>query len=94
MSIKLLDIVECRLSSSNCLLVPCQGKNPDGSPHCCGMIRIPFTPTLESAPLTPNAQRYWDRISGETLADITLSPSIDAGQCGHFHIVDGEIRPC
>ena len=86
---RLLDIPETRLSA-NCLIVPCQGRNPDGSPHCCGMIRIPFKPTIGgSQPV--QAERYWTRESGEMLNDITLSPSIDAGDCGHFHIQNGSI---
>lgn len=90
MGIKLLDVIEARMSTNSVLVVPCQGKKPDGSPHCCGCIRIPFTPPIPGHELQP-AERHWTRNSGESLADIDLSPSIDAGECGHFHIRDGEI---
>lgn len=85
---RLINILECRLSANNCLIVPCQGEH-----KCCGVIRIPFTPTIDGTQ-EAKADRYWKRESGETLDDITLSPSIDAGECGHFYIRNGGIETC
>ncbi len=76
------------------LIVPCMGKiNEDGSEHCCGKIRIPFKPPLPGfKPVKPNADnKYWTRERGQSLDDLTLSQSIDAGDCGHFMITDGKI---
>lgn len=87
---RLSDIPDVRLTDQ-ALIVPCQGKKADGSAHCCGMIRVPFEPTLNGAGKAPQAQRYWQRVSGETLDDITLLPSIDADACGHFHITNGAV---
>jgi len=74
----------------NVLLMPCQG---DEGKHCCGMLRIPFTPGIDSAsggePLKNGM--LWTRTGGTTLNDLTLSPSIDAAECGHFHIIDGKV---
>lgn len=77
----------------NCLLVPCMGKTEKGEQHCCGMVRIPFQPTINNAPLAdPNQDGlWWERIGGETLDDIGFKDSINAGACGHFNISAGEI---
>lgn len=77
----------------NCLLVPCMGKNKESGQHCCGTIRIPFQPTINNAPLAaPNQEGYyWTRTRGETLDDIEFKDSINAGNCGHFNIGNGEI---
>ncbi len=74
------------------VIMQCQGKH-----QCAGYIRIPFRPTINGAPDSPPAKNslgqpiWWNRTKGSTLTDITLEPSIDAGECGHFHITDGKI---
>jgi len=77
------------IRNGNTLLVDCQ--IPD---HCCGMIRVPFRPTIGDAPLAPpiGTQEYWNRVSGETVEDISLTPSVDAGSCGHFNVENGQIK--
>lgn len=77
------------IRGGNVLLVACQGEA-----HCCGYIRVPFSPTLGGAPEPEPSQPIgvvWQRVAGETLNDMTLSPSIDAGECGHFYITNGQI---
>ena len=79
----------------NVLLVFCQGVPRNGEPHCCGMIRVPFEPTIAGTPLArPNEsqQKYWHRESGTTVDDLTLTPSVDAGDCGHFSVEGGWIK--
>lgn len=77
----------------NVLLIPCQGNG-----HCGGLIRVPFTPTLDGAPEPKPAttrdggECVWTRVSGTTAEDITLSPSVDADECGHFHVVNGKVQ--
>ena len=91
---KLLDVGVAEIRNGNTLIISCQGKKPDGSEHCGGWIRVPFQPTIGDAslaPPNPTSPGYWTRESGETIDDITLSPSIDAQECGHFHIRHGEV---
>jgi hypothetical protein len=78
-----------KIKNGNVLLIECQGNN-----HCHGYIRVPFSPTIGGAPEPEPAQpngEIWKREAGETIEDITLSPSINAGECGHFHVVKGKI---
>lgn len=82
------------IRDGNVLLVCCMGKR-NGEQHCCGMIRIPFSPSIAGKPLARFSEMenklYWTRVSGETVDDLTLAPSIDAGECGHFTITNGDI---
>ena len=77
----------------NCLIISCQGTDNQGNrPHCCGMIRIPFRPTLNGVPeANSEGNKYWKRSEGETVDDITFAQSINAGGCGHFNITKGEL---
>jgi hypothetical protein len=77
----------------NMLMIPCQGKKADGSQHCIGRIRVPFSPAIGGASLAqpPGKDGYWIRVSGENIDNLTLSPSIDAGDCGHFKVVGGKV---
>lgn len=69
------------------LLVDCLGVN-NGQQHCCGKIRIPFDPPLTG--FSPwSGGHAWKRTGGDTVDTITLEPSIDAGDCGHFLVRDG-----
>ena len=80
----------------NVLLLSCQGRKEDGSEHCCGMIRVPFEPPLPGCQLAElcNSPGYWKRTSGETVDDLMLRQSVDAGDCGHFNVTNGEIIRC
>lgn len=71
----------------NLLLLPCMGGGEHQ--HCGGWIRVPFANPIcgERAP----AERYWER-EGETLDTLTLTPSVNAGDCGHFTITSGEVK--
>lgn len=84
------------IRNGNMVIISCQGLK-DGQEHCGGMIRVPFTPPLagcEPFKITDaDHPGYWNRVSGETLDDLTLQPSIDAGECGHFHVTNGMITP-
>lgn len=89
---RLREFAEIRMG--NMLLVACQGITKEGEPHCCGTIRIPFDPPLPGcsrAKLDPDHPGYWKRTEGSTVDDITLTPSLDAGECGHFNVTKGEI---
>ena len=91
----LRDCAEIR--NGNMLIIYCQGMKPDGSQHCDGRIRVPFLPPLSGclpyAITDKDHPGHWHRVSGETLDDLTLIPSIDAGECGHFHITKGQVTP-
>lgn len=81
------------IRAGNLLLVDCCGI-VKGEQHCGGKIRIPFKPPLPGCKPYKNGKYdavVWDRLAGATVDDITLSPSIDAGSCGHFVIEEGEI---
>lgn len=79
------------IRNGNVLIVDCCGVK-DGEQHCCGRIRIPFEPVLGQSPAKPTETgKIWRRISGATVDDLTLDPSIDAGECGHFHVQNGRI---
>lgn len=85
-----LSEIGASIGSGKVLIVPCQGDH-----KCAGCIRIPFAPTIGGVDLMTRDGElvtYWRRVSGETLEDITLEPSIDADDCGHFFIVEGEVR--
>lgn len=96
---KLTADLRIELRHGNRLLVPCQGKQTDGSAHCHGLIQIPFAPGINGVvagtPLYAHTAHevIWDRVGGTSLDDLTLTPSIDAGDCGHFHVTSGEIVP-
>jgi len=88
---KLKDAEYAEIQNGNTLVVSCQGD------HCSGRIRIPFSPTLDGSPeprpaTTKEGQEFiWTRSGGTTIDDITLSPSINAFECGHFNVINGEI---
>ena len=67
------------------------GKDTDGEQHCCGMIRIPFSPPLPGFAVVSDAVRYWQRTSGDTVDDLTLEQSVNADKCGHFNITNGNV---
>ena len=77
------------IRDGNHLLISCQGDH-----ECGGWLCIPFSPVIGDAapaePLRPGGV-IWTRVSGETIEDITLSPSINAYECGHFHIQNGAV---
>lgn len=80
------------IRAGHLLLVDCV-RVKDGEQHCCGKIRIPFDPPLSgSEPYTRG--RTWRRVSGESIDTLTLEPSIDAGECGHFFVSGGHIITC
>lgn len=81
-----------KIVGGNCLMVPCQGNPADGH-ECPGTLRVPFVPPLPGfLPLT--AKLHWKRESGESLADLTLTPSVQMEECGHFYVTNGEIVRC
>lgn len=92
MSRKLRDAEHAEIRKGNTLLISCQGN------HCGGWIRVPFSPTLDGAPepkpatTREGARIVWTRVSGSTIDDITLSPSVNAFECGHFNVTNGEIQ--
>lgn len=68
-------------------------------PHCvhAGVtlperIHVFFANPLDDGAPTPH-EHYWQR-AGDTFATLTLAPSIDRSEDGHWHgfIVKGEIR--
>lgn len=77
------------IRNGNLLLVECVAVL-NGDQHCGGKIRVPFTPAINGFREFA-ADRKWNRLSGSTLDDITLEPSVDAGACGHFLVRSGEI---
>lgn len=80
------------IRAGNVLLIDCPAI-VGGQQHCCGKIRIPFHPPLVGfSPI--GDEKRWLRDSGESIDTITLSPSIDAGNCGHFLVRSGEIVLC
>lgn len=85
---KLRDLEYAEIRGGNVLIIPCQGNH-----DCCGRLRIPFRPGIGGAPSGPPTWNgvVWERQSGETLDDLTLSPSIDAAECGHFVVRNGSI---
>ena len=89
---KLADM-NASIRNGNVLVVSCQGSHGGKGP-CGGYLRLPFTPGLNSAPgAQPNSKGFvWKKVRGESLDDLTLEPSFDAGECGHFFVTDGEIR--
>lgn len=80
------------IKAGNVLIVDCMGIK-DGEQHCCGRIRVPFVPPLDGStnPQPTREGQLWKRISGTTVDDLTLEPSVDAGECGHFNVLNGEI---
>lgn len=84
---KLRDLEHAEIRGGNVLLLSCVTN------HCGGWLRIPFQPGIDGAPAgEPLANgMVWNRTAGETLDDLTLSPSIDADACGHFHVINGAI---
>ena len=89
MNKRLSELEDARIDAGNRLVLPCQGEH-----DCGGMIGVPFKPGIDRAPdgepLRPGGP-VWNRVSGDSLKNLTLSPSIDAHECGHFHITNGEI---
>lgn len=76
------------IRGGNVLLIECQGES-----HCAGRIRVPFRPPIGDGPEPAPTKEglVWQRVSGETIDDITLSPSVDAGDCGHFNVQNGSV---
>ena len=93
MTRRLREFAEIR--NGNMILIHCQGRKGDGSEHCCGMIRVPFTPPLQGCEpfkiTEADHPGYWTRTGGETLDDFSMTPSVDAGECGHFSVTNGQI---
>jgi hypothetical protein len=86
---KLRDLEHAAINYGNLLLISCQGDH-----GCGGWIGVPFRPGIDGAPDgEPNRPGgyVWTRESGTTIDDLTLSPSINAHECGHFHVKNGEI---
>jgi hypothetical protein len=90
---KLSDALIAEIRHGNTLIISCQGAHA-----CGGCIRVPFSPTLDGAPeprpatTREGGMLTWMRISGSTIDDLTLSPSINADVCGHFNVVNGQIQ--
>lgn len=61
---------------------------------CCRKIRLAvwFANPIDGLPPTDDASHLWNR-AGETFETLTLTPSIDASDDGHWHgfITAGEI---
>jgi hypothetical protein len=55
-------------------------------------IAVAFANPIDGGAIAPNCRAYWSR-SGETFDAITLEPSVDASEAGHWHgfIKDGTI---
>lgn len=91
---RLSELEMAEIIGGNELLISCQGC-VDGREHCGGGLAIPFKPGINGAPDgDPRLNRkgyVWTRTSGETIEDITLKPSIDAKECGHFFVQHGKI---
>lgn len=100
---KLRELEYADICDGNVLIVSCQGRRTDArhaNGSCGGWIRIPFSPGINGAPAGTPTRRsdgthgpIWSRTHGTTLDDLNLSPSINAGPCGHFHVKDGAITP-
>lgn len=92
---KLRDLEHAEIRNGNTLLISCVG-GPGWSQHCGGLLRVPFAPGIDNAPGAepdhPGAP-VWNRESGETIDDLTITPSGNAFECGHFWIRGGEINP-
>lgn len=79
-----------RRGGSSAVLFEC----PCGGGH---KLCIPFSPTIGGAPPSPGPQ--WTRVSGETVDDLTLSPSLaissgPSGQeCWHGWMRGGSLTP-
>lgn len=63
-------------------------------PHCrqC-RLAVWFANPIDGLPPTDDAKHLWTRV-GESFEGLTLSPSVDASEFGHWHgyIKDGEIQ--
>jgi hypothetical protein len=83
------------IKNGNVLIIGCLGKSRDGQDyHCAGYLRIPFIPPIGVVPtaVLNEGGTYWKRLSGDSVDNLTLSPSIDAGPCGHFNIINGKVE--
>lgn len=66
----------------------CMGKH-----RCGGYLRIPFSPGVNGVPgAVAEGKCVWKKVSGDSTKDLTLQPSCDFGECGHFYITDGMIH--
>lgn len=56
-------------------------------------LAVWFMNPIDAGPKTDDADKWWTR-SGDTFDTLTLTPSIDASDHGHWHgsIQNGEIR--
>lgn len=100
---RLRELEHAEVLAGNVLVVSCQGRpNPDDPRHkdgpCGGWIRIPFSPAIDGGPGGQPTTRsdgrpgpVWKRESGTSIDDLTLSPSINAHECGHFYVSGGAI---
>lgn len=61
--------------------------------HSRTRLAVWFENPVDGLPPTDDASRLWKRVSGATFDDLTLSPSIDASNVGHWHghITNGAI---
>lgn len=63
-------------------------------PHCrTERLAVWFANPIDGLPPPDDAKKLWRRV-GDTFDTLTLRPSIDASQFGHWHgvIVDGEVK--
>lgn len=98
---RLRELEHAEILAGNVLVVSCQGRGTDerhAEGPCGGWIRIPFAPGVDGAPDGLPTTRsdgkpgpVWKRESGTTVQDLTLSPSINAHECGHFHVQGGAL---
>lgn len=84
-------LAECaEIRGGNILIImECQGAH-----KCGGYIRVPFAPGINGAPDGKPSREggcVWQRTSGASLLDLTLEPSINVGDCGHFLVQNGEV---
>jgi hypothetical protein len=86
---RLAELEHAEIVGGNFLRISCVGDH-----DCGGWLGIPFKPGINGAPdgepLRP-AGYVWKREAGETLEDLTLSPSVNADACGHFFVRSGRV---
>jgi hypothetical protein len=66
-------------------------------PHCKTQrlgVAFDHSPAHLDLPNTPYAENVWHAEGDTSFETLTLTPSVDASSCGHWHgfITNGEIR--
>ena len=61
---------------------PCCAHRPDAV-----RLGVFFANPVDGKPPSDSAARLWTRVAGTSFEDLSISPSIDASERGHAHVV-------